>query len=73
MYINSPAELVAFRQEYDVMFSLLRTWFLHDPEKVPRAIVFMSHGFSEHLGLYHSLGNAFQVRVYTNISVPLLG
>ena len=47
------------------MFSLLRTWFLHDPEKVPRAIVFMSHGFSEHLGLYHSLGNAFQVRVYT--------
>ena len=47
------------------MFSFLRTWFLPDPEKVPRAIVFMSHGFSEHLGLYHSLGHAFQVRVYT--------
>lgn len=37
-----------------------RTWSLPDPEKVPRAIVFMSHGFSEHLGLYHLLGNAFQ-------------
>ena len=60
-----PTLVTLIRQEHDVMNSFLRTWFLPDPEKVPRAIVFMSHGFSEHLGLYHSLGNAFQVRVNT--------
>ena len=50
-----------------VFISPFRTWSLPDPEKVPRAIVFMSHGFSEHLGLYHLLGNAFQVKVQKEV------
>jgi acylglycerol lipase len=42
--------------------SYLRYWTLPDPDKTPLALVFMSHGFSEHLGLYNLLGKAFQGR-----------
>ena len=32
------------------------------PESQPTALAFISHGFSEHLGNYHSVGNALAAK-----------